>query len=36
MKNFLVKNIETEKFLVTIDRESIEHQLSQVDSNQKF
>ena len=36
MKNFLVKNIETENFSVAIDRESIEHQSSQEDSNQKF
>ena len=35
-KNFLVKNIETENFSVAIDRELIEHQSSQVDSNQKF
>ena len=35
-KNFLVKNIETENFSIAIDQESIEHQLSQADSNQKF
>ena len=35
-KNRLVKNIETENFSVVIDRESIEHQSSQADSNQKF
>ena len=35
-KKILVKNIETENFLVANDRESIEHQLSQADSNQKF
>ena len=35
-KKFLVKNIETENFSVAIDRESIEHQSSQEDSNQKF
>ena len=35
-KKILVKNIETENFSVAIDRESIEHQSSQADSNQKF
>ena len=36
MKKNLVKNIETENFSVAIDRESIEHQSSQANSNQKF
>ena len=35
-KKIMVKNIEIENFSVAIDRESIEHQLSQADSNQKF
>ena len=35
-KNNLVKNIETENFSVAINRELIEHQSSQADSNQKF
>ena len=36
MKIFFGKNIETENFLAAIDWESIEHQSSQADSNQKF
>ena len=36
IKKNLVKNIETENFLVAIDRESIEYELSQANSNQKF
>ena len=35
-KIILVKNIETENFSVAIDWESIEHQSSQADSNQKI
>ena len=36
MKKNLVKNIETANLSVVIDQESIEHQSSQADSNQKF
>ena len=36
MKKNLVKNLKTEKFLVSIGRASIEHQSSYADSNQKF
>ena len=35
-KKTLVKNLEIENFLVSIDRASIEYQLSQADSNQKL
>ena len=35
-KKNLVKNIETANLSVVIDRELIEHQSSQADSNQKF
>ena len=35
-KKTLVKNLEIENFLVSIDRASIEYQLSHVDSNQKL
>ena len=36
MKKNLVKNLETEKFSISIGRASIDYQLSQADSNQKF
>ena len=36
MKKNLVKNLETENFSISIDRESIEYQLSKADSNQKL
>ena len=36
MKKYFGQKIETENFPVAIDRELIEHQSSQVDSNQKF
>ena len=35
-KKTLVKNLETENFSVSINRASIEYQLSQADSNQKL
>ena len=35
-KKIMVKNIEIENFSVAIDQESIEHQSSQANSNQKF
>ena len=35
-KKIVVKNIEIENFSVAIDQESIEHQSSQANSNQKF
>ena len=36
MKKNLVKNLETENFSISIDRESIEYQLSKANSNQKL